>query len=440
MDVDQSDIDQRIDKRDVTLFVFKKDTSDTIHYISLTLRSGETFIFPLVWMVFGSKTSLDCDLIVLISLEFVELKPRPDICNKMCEILDGLVGPIVGTTKEINSSVGYWHDGQIRWAQKGSDLGEVNNGIMATFNNHLDLQILSSCPLTVRLERDVWYKIQTTIRDILCKMNKSRYRNDSILMIHRLLVSIFNIPEIMKLPRNEKKSYVCPLLQGIFIQPVIRDELSKILPMHKEILCAITATADIKRKRLKPIDEILLFMEKQRPIDAIVMSILADNSNDGTYVLRILSALDNVKTVIPAEQYERLRKILLDLMQSGVIRLNRVIRIVRHIQSLGVRIDCLRLLNMGDIEYILHPNGLATRYKEMAFKLAQAWALMDGIELYDKDEIAEKYPELGVFLWRKDPTQDNLHILTAFIRRFLDRVESYPGFSRSLCEDHRNLK
>ena len=99
-------------------------------------------------------------------------------------------------------------------------------------------------------------------------------------------------------------------------------------------------------------------------------------------------------------------------------------------------------MDLRDIRYLLPIEGIATRYKDMAFKFGQAYSLMDGIELYDKNEIARYYqssfPSLGVFLRREHPTIQNLEELNEFIRRFLDRIETYPGYSRELCEQYLN--
>lgn len=429
--------DKSVTKDDVFLSI-ERNAEDQKYYVSAVLRTGQVFLFPLLWMIFGSATSTDCDLIVWVPWAFIELKSRPDIYNKMCELLDKLMGPIIGTRKVINSSIGFWEDGVIKWAQKGSDLGEVNNSIKRTFDNHPDLQLLRTCPLTVDLPRDVWFKIQTTIRDILCKMNKSRFVNNSVDLMHQLIVSILNILEITKLSKSDKKKYVCPLLQGVFIQPVICDELCLMLPELAQSIRAITVTAENKRDRLRPIDTVVSLMEQKKSVSHTVMSILEANAADGERVRIILEALDRKSNSIPVDQYERCRKILSDLFESGVIRLNRIIRIVRRIQCLGVRMDCLCFLDLINIDYAMSPVDLADRYKDMAFKLGQALALMDGVEVYDKAEIAERYPELAVFLWRKKPLSDDLTRMTMIIRRFLDRVKSYPGFSRELCEVHRN--
>ena len=105
--------------------------------------------------------------------------------------------------------------------------------------------------------------------------------------------------------------------------------------------------------------------------------------------------------------------------------------------------DLLRCLDLRNICYLLPEEGIATRYKDIVFKFGQAWALMDGIELYDKNKIIQYYqssfPTLGIFLRREPSTLDNLAALNEFIRRFLDRVENHPGFSRQLCEEYRNL-
>jgi hypothetical protein len=76
----------------------------------------------------------------------------------------------------------------------------------------------------------------------------------------------------------------------------------------------------------------------------------------------------------------------------------------------------------------------------MTFKLGQCMALMDGLELYDKAELADRYPELSAFLWRRKPTTDDLVGLTRFVNIFLDRVVSHQIYARDLCEELRHNK
>lgn len=437
------------DSKRKSILSLARNAEDDLLYVSLSVND-KILRFPLTWLVFGSVSSLDCDVIVWVPLEFTEMGSGSHVPNIICEVLDELLGPIIGTEKEVNSSIGYWAEGELKWAQKGSDLGEVNNSIMATFDNHPKLQMLEVCPLTKRLERNVWSKIMTTIRDILCKMNKSRYINrskennsENMGLMHDLLTGVLNIPEIHSLPLNEKKRYVYPLLQGVFIQPTICDELCKLFDYEEDLVLSIktiTVSFDQKKIRMDAMNKVISSMEKDESFASALTTVLVSNGASEHRLDKILKALEGVKT--KSDDYTRLRKILLDAKDSGVIRLNRIIRIVRRMQPLGIRIDCLRLLNLEDITYLLDAEGLASRYKDIAFKVAQAWSLMGydnnpKVELYDKEEISKIYPEFAVFLWRKKPSSGDLSNFTGFIRRFLDKVEAYSGYDRALCESDR---
>lgn len=412
-------------KFETDLFIAKIGDRD---HVIMTLFDGSTYFFPFEYLVFGSKTSQDCDMIMNVPLEFTKLKLRTDTYNSICAIMDKKFGPIIGTNKVINSSLGHWHNGRLLWAQKGSDVGEVNNSLMSTFNNHI--QMYKTCPITTRLERNIKYKIITTIRDVLCKMNKTRFVNDDLVLLCKLIVGILNIPEIHKYSKGEMKTFVCSILRGVFINKPLSDELCSLLPDLSESITSITATAPNKKLRLIPMDNLVTNLSKGLDITDIVMSILEANVRDGHIVATILDALSHCNNIVLRDEF-------IEATGSGVTRLNRLLRLVRRIQLIGVRIDILRLLDWQNIIYTMDISGQNDRYKDIAFKMGQACALMDGIELFDKAEIATRYPELAVFLWRREPIATDLEYLTVFVNKFLDRVESYPGYSRDWCEEYR---
>lgn len=413
----------------------KKITSlliDNNNIITLILHNGRQFRFPLEYIIFGSKTSLDCDLIIQVPVEFTELNFNTDVFNIMCEIFDKLLGPIIGTTKVINSSLGYWNNGCIMWAQKGSETSEVNNGIMSTFHNHLDLQMFTDCPIYQHLERDLVHKINTTIRDILCKMNKTRYNgnDDEILNLScNLVIGILHIPEIQCYDNGTLKSFLFALLQGICIPTKLATILYNSIDtsLHQHISSLETSPKN-KNLKKKPIELLVSAISKKddAKISEIVHQIFIDNNSDARILSEIIS-----QSLIPNDARNELERIY----EIGVIRLNRLIRNVRRIQFLGVRIDILRLLDFSKIIYVIDPSD---RYKDITFKVGQCMALINGIELYDKDEIAKRYPELSVFLWRKKPSIDDLNGLNTIVTSFLDMIINHHVYSRYLCEDLRH--
>jgi len=415
-------------KRSLTLHI---DDHKIVH---LVFPNGNSFDFPLEYMVFGSKTSLDCDLIIKVPLKFTELNLRTDVFNVICEILDAIMGPIINTPKVINSSLGYWSNGAILWAQKGSDIAEINNGIIATFQNHPGLQMYDVCPLTLHLKRNLTYKITTTVRDLLCKMNKTRFSGtDSEIMdlSCNLVNGILRILEIRQYNKGDLKGFLFALLQGLQIPHKLSISLCDVLDDETCVLVrALEVNNTNKNNKKRPIEALVDAVTKNddAKITLTIHTIFADNLSDANKLRQILSS-DNLTT--------DLRDELDKIYDTGVIRLNRLIRNVRRIQFLGVRIDLLRLLDLSKIVYMIDP---ADRYKDITFKIGQCMALMDGLELYDKAELADRYPELSVFLWRKKPTTDDLVGLTKFVNIFLDRVVSHQIYTRDLCEELRHNK
>lgn len=70
-------------------------------------------------------------------------------------------------------------------------------------------------------------------------------------------------------------------------------------------------------------------------------------------------------------------------------------------------------------------------YKVFAFQLGQSLSLIDGVEVYTKMDIANRYPDLRQFLYREDKV--DLTVLENYILKFLDEMKKLE------VEEHENF-
>lgn len=105
------------------------------------------------------------------------------------------------------------------------------------------------------------------------------------------------------------------------------------------------------------------------------------------------------------------------------------------------RLDCFDAIDIRNL--VLNGNCKISHieiYKTMAFQFGQLQALLDGIELYDKQDVADRYPDLAVFLLRQPYTDTDLEKLSAFkdtwctsIRTWLAKHPEHETFQEVLA-------
>jgi hypothetical protein len=166
--------------------------------VRIELADGRCVFFRLGYIVFGSKTSTDYDVLVWVSNEFIGLNLESHILIDICKLFEQCLIPFIGSDKPINASLAHWENGQVTWDHKGTDDAETNNSLMDTFANHLDKQMYKECSITKRLPRDVWKKIIGSIRDLICNLHKVYYHNEDkyFELMTEMALTILSIPEL----------------------------------------------------------------------------------------------------------------------------------------------------------------------------------------------------------------------------------------------------
>jgi hypothetical protein len=118
-----------------------------------------------VYYIFGSKSSLDLDVLVLID-QMPSLEDAKKLCNTFNNSLQNI------SSKKVNSNLGIVQDGQLLSVFKGT-VDEVNNSIFDTYHLHNQTHPLL---ITSRIPRDKEAKVLRSMRGILSFLSRTQYR------------------------------------------------------------------------------------------------------------------------------------------------------------------------------------------------------------------------------------------------------------------------
>jgi hypothetical protein len=91
-----------------------------------------------------------------------------------------------------------------------------------------------------------------------------------------------------------------------------------------------------------------------------------------------------------------------------------------HLRS---RVETLRTVKFEEIIFEKISDTMENIWKTIAFQIGQSMALIEGIEIFDKVAILEKYPTLAKFLRREKIDPIDLVELTKIMNIFLDKID-----------------
>lgn len=108
--------------------------------------------------------------------------------------------------------------------------------------------------------------------------------------------------------------------------------------------------------------------------------------------------------------------------------------ILKGCHHFDLKIAALKQLDFRTIDQFNQRNAADVDiWKTIAFYLGQNIALItDGDEFYTKAEVAERFPELKNFIYRKPLSEPDFAALNACLARHISMVEAYGSF---LCYD-----
>lgn len=363
---------------------------------NICIKNVKNYQFPLKYLIFGSKNSLDLDIAIWIPLELVD--DAIGKYNQICARLDrALVGFFEkkGIEKKMNSCLVYWENSQVVWSQKGT-LGESHNSYVATFNNHRDIQMYNISPLSGFLKRDVAEKICGATRMIVSTLTSAHFINS-----REMVRELFRLPEIRLIP--DLHLFV-QLLMGRFAELTInKSDKSELSPNVRKKL------AQIKSLR-SPRNQI---------VNQIVETVKTEQLNRLDQLLVEAWEIYDKAYAIASEVVQEVDLDLEKCLRDGWFDIDWIAKACLKSQLLTIQLRFLQLIDWSQVDL---GEDAAEKYKKIAFQLGQTIALTNGEEIYDKDLLAEKYPILQPMLYRQTLSLDNLKSLTEFVLAYVNTI------------------
>lgn len=372
--------------------------------------------WALEYILFGSRSSIDYDVIVNVHPEMITLQPHKLllICDELNKIL---IQNTSLSNKPINTCLGYWkdedphlqsnvgsHKYKLLWSQKGT-IAETNNSIIMTFKHHP--QIFESCPLTqlmLRDRKDVQLKIMAAIRMITSVFTSATTDYHITCNILNKIANVKEV-EILDIPTRDRMLLI--LIKVYDLKTATYNKIKIILNENN----VATLELESEMKNLILIRKKIVALRKKFNIDQY--KCLYEESAKSINIIKCI--VDNNKDILD----KTLIEIFNDEMDGCTLTLRGVSRAALNAKYVCFQTDFLKCIDFMKID--LH-NNAADKLKKIAFQIGQTCALLNGSELYEKESIAETYSVLSNVLFRKKLTDDDLNGLTNMLYQFVNDV------------------
>lgn len=361
------------------------------------------YIFNLEYIIFGSKTSQDYDILINIPLILTTLPYHNflQICQYMDEMLSYF---LVG--KPINTSLASWKNGELLWCQKGA-ISEINNAILRTFNNHS--QILLECPFKSSLnrsEKDIKTKIVTSCRMIMGIFTHVECDDD---IIYDIINQMVKSKYIQMLDRvNLNRFYATIFKIHVLRKSVYKTIISTLSESDANIIKKYNQKLEQLRKQLKP--------------DVEIYKRVYNKS------YKIIVLIHKIVNTHISEFDPKFIEVMNDDLIGYRLSLAGVTRAILATKYIRFRIEFIKLINLNNI-YISRKRS--DKLKMMAFQMGQTMSLITGHEFYDKEEICTFYPSLRSALTRMDDVDVN--DINIILHDYLQTIE------KLIAEDDKDI-
>lgn len=103
-------------------------------------------------------------------------------------------------------------------------------------------------------------------------------------------------------------------------------------------------------------------------------------------------------------------------------------------EDIDLRLKTLKSIDLTTITDFGKNESLEEICKTIAFQIGQTWSLVEGREVYTKEDIAKPFPSLDKFLKR---TSTDLKVLNTLKDHFVMRIEEFRPYMHLTKEEHR---
>jgi hypothetical protein len=381
--------------------ILKMDISYLNGSLNIFNLVNEPIIFPLEYIIFGSFSSMDYDIIVNVPKIITKLKFHHFL--QICRKLDLLLIPIISDDKPINTCLGHWTNNQLVWSQKGT-VNETNNAIISTFNNHQ--QMFDANPITTILPRDTLnkqLKVMAASRMIIGLFTRCITNND---YIYAIMDQIISLPQLQNLDKDSKVRFLRTLFKIYDIKTSTYNTIIAAID-NKEIDCEYKKLVNLRNK---------LNNMNKTTVDVTIYKQLYEASKVSIEI--ILNIVNTNKNKFSAD----FSKCLNEDLFGCELSLRCVSRAILIGKYAFLRSEFLKLLDMSIIKFCNDNND---KLKKIAFQVGQTLCLLKGIEVFEKETIAIHYPQLKPFLFREstfdfDEINKLLHEFSHKMETFID--------------------
>ena len=368
--------------------------------------------WPLEYIIFGSKSSIDYDVIINIPIKLTELNYHNFLI--MNEKIDKILYSILckefdmcyNIIKPINSCLGHWsnnnnnNNNTLLWSQKGT-IAETNNAIIKTFDNYKNQQMYVECPiknLVIRDNKNKQSKLMAASRMIIGIFTNVETDDN---YIYEIMNKIISIPELFLLNKNDKNRFMSTLFKIYNISTSnykiisskinIDIEYNKLLTLRNKLNIMLKTNINIENYKK-------LYKESEEAIN------------------NITNVINNTKQLFDAD--------FLILLNENIIgsklSLRCIVRSVLNIKYACFKSEFIKKLDMNKITIC---NEKYDKLKKISFQLGQSLLLYRDIEVFEKETIALYYPDLEPILFRK--SIDNYDYLNNLLYEFANLIDCH---------------
>lgn len=391
------------------------------------------------YMIFGSKSSIDFDVIIKVPIEYLNNKPNVLLAQNL--IMDKYFSNYLNSlhndeksNKVVNSCFGYWENGLMIACQKGS-VEETNNAIITTFGYHQKYQMYDQCPLVKFLPRDLkskQMKIMGGIRMIVSTLSHSNFIQDNTASIRKILTSIILIPEFQTLDQMNIDMFKILCLKIVDLKKsVINTCQSNLIEFDAKII-------QNKHQELLKIRHQHSILLRSFKFGATSCSNLNDLNSflDRYFELRSKSAVivEDIVNIIMTNE-DRFTKEFIQSVKNDVqgcmLTLKPITSFILKVKYLCFQSEYICMFDFSQLELFTDKED---KYKKLAFQIGQSLALLNGIEVFEKETIAKVYPQLHNFLFRLPISHDDWQNFNKLVAIFAREIYAQNIVQRNFIE------
>ena len=361
----------------------------------------ETYKWSWQYVVFGSENSRDLDVLVWIPHELTLIFDNNthlgvQVCKQLPQVLPK---ETFKCDDVLDCSLASWNsDGVVTWCQKGT-IDETNNAVLLTFDFHRDLQMFDCCPITMSMIRNIPCKILSSVRRIVgCLTRATGVMEDA------KVLGILTTQDTFKCLHTTDLETFKRVCQCIFKVPDITGKSQTHPDVSKQTLTGM-------RVQLNKLMDRLYTWDDHFQLDNFFEEFPNIRNTFSEYLKSI---------AVQSSDHVLVRTLNRALNACQSFEVSNVCRGILRAKYLGLYLAFLKTIDFTKIDL---KRDSTEKYKKIAFQMGQSMALIEGLELFDKDYIAEKYPTLEKFLARdSNVTPDDINDLTVFLQTFVDTL------------------